>query len=563
MIDSTPLPLEEEIPPRFKLRGRQPEWLAKIKSDFRTRSRLLVVAPGGVGKTTLFAALAADMWRDHGLRTLVLENRDRLTEQTADRLRKETGLEVDVEKGDQRASPYAAIVVGCVQSISRVSRLTSFSDSHFGLVVVDECHLCLSPSWLRVIHYFHYSADSLNPEWKKPADGTYVPKARVAGFTASPDLGQTRNLGELFQGPEPTVNYSFLDAIEEGWLVGIKEINIPVKVDTRKFRRRNTEEGAAFNVEDQTAALIPIISELANQILEHGADKKGICFVPSVEIARLMTEAVAALGIRAWFASGECIDKNEKTDQFAACSKGWMFNACLYNYGVDFPDISCVAIFGAMISKVKYIQSVYRGTRVLPGIISDDMTAEQRVAAIAASPKPYLTLLSPYFISDRIHICAIYDMFGAPPPNKKVRQPKEYTEPAKIRDYIAALEKAANKHAHRQPRTIDPVRFSLSVGAERLAVYQPETSADSAPPSKEELDVLLAAGLDSSAFKCSGQAQEMIAVLRERERLGLATPRQIEQLTLRLGIPGEVAEKMRKNQAGAIIGRRAATHWKR
>lgn len=546
----------------FRLRGRQQEWLDKIKEDFATRSRLLIVAPGGIGKTTIFAALAAQMWNEHGLRTLVLENRDRLTEQTADRLRKETGLEVDVEKGKDRASPFAPIVVGCVQSISKASRLTGFTDTHFGLIVIDECHLCLNPSWLRVIHYFHYGAESLAEDWKKPADGAYQVKALLAGFTASPDLGNSKNLGDLFQGPKPCINYSYLEAIEEGWLVGIQETNIPVKIDTRKFRRRQTEEGAAFNIEDQNAAIIPIIQELAKQILEYGADRKGICFVPSVEIARLMHEAVSAMGIRSWFASGECIDKNEKTDEFAACKKGWIFNACLYNYGVDFPDCNCVAIFGPMISKVKYIQSIYRGTRVLPGILKDGMTVEERLAAIAASDKPYLPVLSPYFMSDKINICAVYDMFGVPPPDKKVKPPKDYTEPAKIRDYIAALEKAADKHSNRQPRTIDPVAFSLSVGNDRIKCYTPETSADMGPPTKEELDVILAANLDSSAIKNSGQAQLVINTLRERERLGRASPNQVRQLML-AGFSEEKASLMSKKQAGAIMAKRAAQGWKR
>ena len=115
-------------PPRFALRGRQPEWKTAIHTDLERLSRLLCVAPGGVGKTTLFAALAQDMWA-RGIRTLVLENRDRLTEQTAERIRAETTLGVDVEKGDQRASPHAPVVVACVQSLSKVARLTGFADT--------------------------------------------------------------------------------------------------------------------------------------------------------------------------------------------------------------------------------------------------------------------------------------------------------------------------------------------------------------------------------------------------------------------------------------------------
>ena len=58
---------------------------------------------------------------------------------------------------------------------------------------------------------------------------------------------------------------------------------------------------------------------------------------------------------------------------------------------------------------------------------------------------------------------------------------------ADVKDWgIAALEKAADKHQHRQARTIDPVKFSLSLGAEKIAAYVPQTSADAAPATREE-----------------------------------------------------------------------------
>lgn len=537
----------------FKLRGRQPEWLAAIHEDLKTRSRLLCIAPGGVGKTTLFAALAADMWA-RGIRTLVLENRDRLTEQTAERIRRETGLEVDVEKGDQRASPHAPVVVACVQSISKPSRLTGFADTHFGLVVPDETHLALSPSWLRIIRYFHWGSESLQEDWKEPA--TYTPKCAVVGFTASPDLGTRRNLGELYPGSRPTVNYSYLDAIDEGWLVGIVEENIPIKIDTRKFRVKRSAEGDTFSVEDQNAVLIPIIKELAEQIVARASDRKTIAFVPSVEIASLMADALNSMGLRAIFVSGECIDKNEKTDEFDAAGNGTVLvNCCLYTFGADFPSVSCVAPLGAFISKVKYVQSIYRGTRVLPGVVNDSMTAQERVAAIAASKKPNLLVLSPFFISDRIHICEPVDLFLTKPEGSKVRTKPDLTKPTEIRDYIKALEKEADKHANRQPRTINPVVLSVSLG---IQPFVPQNSQDAAPPSREELDWLLAHDVSSVDVKTSGEAQQLIAKLRFREQQGLATPKQLTMLK-RLGFQDDRVMLMKKNQAGAIIGKRVAS----
>ena len=911
-MDLTPFDLDD-AGPAFRLRGRQAEWKAQIHEDLKTRSRLLVVAPGGVGKTTLFAALASDMWA-RGIRTLVLENRDRLTEQTADRIRKETGLDVDVEKGGQRASPHAPIVVACVQSLSKTSRLTGFSDTHFGLVVPDECfpswvavdgrsiskvrpgdlvnsynhekrkleirrvlaasrslpsslvqvhlrgkgeiictpghpfftkrgyvraidltscdevasgsdvlfgmrkrnnavrcaqekqaqvcdmqkelsrlkatgarspmsalqqtaqmlrretalhepvqcqeresilqyrmqgrmdeemalinneaegwhcgnesrffcenekkkphvrpekryedgdcdegqdisiqgrqrpvdgategsfvgvagirdgisdtnsdgqrplpftsivlqgglgdsgsktgnrggrqqsqneeveifgrqknrsleffrvdgvevlesrsafgysemrgdgyvynlevegnnnyfadgflvhncHLSLSPSWIRIINYFHYGATSLTEHWTKPDDGKYRPLCSVIGFTASPNLGRNRSLGELFQKASPdrdaSVNYSFLDAITEGWLVGLKEINVPVRIDTSRFRVKRTEEGAAFNVADQNAAYTPeVIEKLAQHYVQYASDRKGIVFVPSVEIARQMSAAIASMGLRSTFVSGECIDKNAKTDAFSSDGSGSVLvNCALYNYGVDFPDVDCIAPFGAMISKVKYIQSIYRGTRVLPGVLKEGMTQEERLAAIAASAKQYALVLSPFFISTRIDICEPFDLFSETHErSKKVTPLADFTKPGEIRDYIAALEKALNKHANKQPRTGNPVSWALAVGDEALAHYVPETAAEAKPASKGELDFIWEASkgaLDTSAIKSSGEAQLTIQRLMERERLGLASVRHVQTL-LRFGMNPDQVMTMKAGQAGAIIGRTTA-----
>ncbi len=535
----------------IKLRGRQPEWIETIEKDLISYSRLLVVAPGGVGKTSVMGVLAARHW-ERGIRTLILENRDRLTEQTAERIRSETGLDVDIEKGDSRASPYAPIVVGSVQSLGRANRLTGFSDSHFGLVIPDECHLALAPQWRRIIDHFNIGAESLVDGWKRPADGTYSPKCKVVGFTASPDLGDRRNLGEIFQ--HISVNYSYLDAISDGWLVGIEERNIPIRLDTRKLRVKRTAEGADFSAEDQSAMLIPVIKELAKQLVENASDKKTMCFVPSVECARLMAEAINALGLKAYFVSGECIDRNEKTDAFQVAGPGTVLvNCSLYCYGVDFPDVSCIAPFGAIISKVKYIQILYRGTRVLPGTVSDEMTAEQRIEAIARSSKKDLLVLSPFFISEKIHIMEVYDLFGVPPPDKADRKKPDFTKPAEVRDYIAALEKAADKHRNKQARTVNPVSFALSIGERALATYEPQTTAEAAPPSREVLDFLLDKGISTIDVKTAGQANKLVDRLRERDRLGLASPKQLQQLLLRFGMDEETAMTMKAGKAGLII----------
>jgi superfamily II DNA or RNA helicase len=186
-------------PPAYaNLRGNQAQWLDQLDADLATHNRILCVAPGGLGKTEIMAAFA-ERFALRGLRTLVLATRERLVEQTAERIARRTGLQVDIEMGSQSASPYAPVVVGCVPSVGKLNRLTGFADDHFALVIPDEAHLSLSPVFLRVMNYFHYGATSLEENWQPPPDGSYTPRARVCGFTATPELGGNRSLAEYYQ----------------------------------------------------------------------------------------------------------------------------------------------------------------------------------------------------------------------------------------------------------------------------------------------------------------------------------------------------------------------------
>lgn len=557
----------EPVAPAVKLRGRQQEQCDAVEADEALGySRLLFLAPGGIGKSTCMAHLAKKKWQTKGIRTLITENREHLVEQTAERVRDETGLEADIEMASQTASPYAQVVVASTPSIGRPNRLTAFAPNHFGFVVPDECHLSLAPQSQRILNYFHYGSESLSETWARPADGQYKPLSTVCGFTASPNLGAGRSLKEWYH--RESVNYSYFHAIEEGWLVGLREINIPVPIDTRKFRTRRTSEGSDFNVADQAAAIIPIITELAKQIVRYAHDKKTICFLPSVECARLMAETLNAMGMRAIFASGECLDKGEKTRAYNTAGPGTVFcNCALVTYGIDFVDTDCIAPFCAMISKCRYVQSIFRGTRVLKGVLQEGMDAEQRLLAIAASAKPFTTVLSPFFISDRIDICEPFDLFSeAPHPKKKKSDTvRDLSTPEKIRDWVKSLEKAADPHRNKQARTIDPVRFAVTLGDSLLQNYKPECAADAAPPSKMELDYLLAHGLDTSAVRNSGQAQLLIQRVESRDKLGLATPSQMDFLRklTKNGPDGtrvplfseDWISRVNKKQAGAIAGR--------
>ena len=185
--------------PKLSLRDYQHDCLAAIEAGWKQFNRQLCVLAGGCGKTVLFSHLAKTEV-DRAGRVLILAHTDELLDQAADKLRRSTGLEAEKEKAEDHAGPYAQVVIASIQTLSREGRLRSFPDNHFTLVIVDEAHRSLSPSYLRVLNYFHFGQESLEEGWEAPPPGVpYEPRCRATGWTATASRGDKRSLGEWYQ----------------------------------------------------------------------------------------------------------------------------------------------------------------------------------------------------------------------------------------------------------------------------------------------------------------------------------------------------------------------------
>ncbi len=541
----------------FALRDYQHEWNKCVAEDRKTFSRLLVVAATGTGKTTLFASVAASEWNVSRGRTLILENRDKLVRQTAKRIANETGLEADIEMASERASPFAPIVVASVQTLCRDARLLGFDEGHFSLVVADESHHALSKSWQKVLNYFHYGAASLVDGWVAPVDGEYIPKAHVLGVTATPELGSKQSLAEFYQ--KQSAQYQYLNAVRDGWLVKPEMRSIPLSINLKGLRPGRTPNGSDYKPEELSERLIPVIEALAKQVCTEARNRKTICFLPSVECARIMSDAVNRNGLKGIFVSGECLDVDEKTEDYVRSGPGTVLsNCCLYTEGADFPDTSCIVVARATKSVGFYKQMIGRGTRVLPGTVDGLPTPELRLAAIAASAKPNLLILDPLWISDRIDLCDAYDLFTDKPEvkvkMKDLGPPSEESAREAERDLIKALEREAKKHARKQARTIDPLAWAVSVGDAALAHWVPETSWDSAPITEGQASFLRKNGIDTTNLKYKGLASKIIGRVLARLKLGLATSHQLSFMR-QLGLDEQTCATLTISEATAVINR--------
>lgn len=547
---------------KIKLRDYQQECVASVAAGWAEATRQLVVMAGGLGKTVCFSEVANREVAAGG-KVLILAHTDELLEQAIDKLHRSTGIEASKEKASDRASPFASVVIASVQTLSRDNRLTSFSDSQFQLVIIDECHRSLSASYLKVIRYFHYGAESLHPDWQEPPAGApYQHKARILGVTATASRGDKRSLGELYQ--RVAFEYGLLEAVRNGYLVRPIVKNIPLKVDMRGIKiSRAGGNGSDFDLGEVSRRIAPILQEVAKQVALAAPNLKTVIFTPSVETARVLSEALVGYGMNASFVSGACKDRDEKIERFRAAGPGSVLcNALLVVEGFDVPDITGVCILRPTRIWGFFVQASVRGTRTLTGLIDGLEEKDQRLAAIAASAKPSFTIIDFLWLTDRHDLIQPVDLIASKPQiRERMLKSGEVdllkAEEVAERDFLQSLAKAARKHAAKQARTIDPIAMAVSLGDMALASWEPETAWDKDPLTVGQISFLTKNGVDASKVKYKGLASKIIGRIVARMKLHLATPRQLS-LMAQLGLDEHTCATLTTKEASEVIDRTLA-----
>ena len=163
----------------MQLRTYQDEAKHAIFNEWaKGNKKTLLVLPTGTGKTIVFAKVTEECVR-RGERVLILAHRGELLDQAADKLSAATGLKCAVEKAEESClSSFRRVVVGSVQTLMREKRLSQFSTDYFDDIIIDEAHHSISESYQKVLRHFEF--------------------AKVLGVTATPDRGDMKNLGQVF-----------------------------------------------------------------------------------------------------------------------------------------------------------------------------------------------------------------------------------------------------------------------------------------------------------------------------------------------------------------------------
>ena len=463
------------------------------------RLRTLLVLPTGTGKTIVFASVAADQVRA-GDRVLILAHRGELLEQAADKLQRSTGLVSAVEKAESTClNSWFRVVVGSVQTLQRSARLERFPRDYFGTIIIDEAHHAITDGYRRILDYFE--------------------GAKVLGVTATPDRGDMRNLGEVFDSL--AYEYKLTDAIKEGYLCKIMAQTIPLQLDISEVGFTSGD----YSLGQLGTALDPYLEQIAAEMVQRCRGRKTVVFLPLIKTSQMFRDLLNAKGFQAAEVNGQSADRKEVLADFDAGKYNVLCNSMLLTEGWDCPSVDCVVVLRPTKVRSLYSQMVGRGTRLAEG-------------------KTDLLLLDFLWMTDKHELCRPADLVCED--RAVARQmtenlaetgaPEDIEEAAAqaCEDVVAQREEALAKQLAEQRRKkaklVDPLQYEMSIQAEDLSGYVPAFGWEAGPPTEQQTSALEKLGILPDAVESAGKASLLLDRLHKRRDEGLTTPKQIRCL---------------------------------
>ena len=398
-------------------------------------------------------------------------------------------------------------------------------------IIIDEAHHCISSSYQNVLNHFD--------------------KAKILGVTATPDRGDMKNLGSIFEAL--AYEYTLPKAIKEGYLVPIKAQTIPLKLDLTGV---GTQAGD-FKTSDLGTALDPYLNQIALEMLKYCRERKTVVFLPLVATSKKFRDVLNDNGFRAAEVNGNSIDRAEILQDFESGKYNVLCNSMLLTEGWDCPTVNCVIILRPTKVRSLYCQMVGRGTRLCEG-------------------KKDLLLLDFLWHTERHELChpahliceneeVAKQMTSTMEDNAKngIAINIEEAEQKAREDVVAqreeALASALQEMKSRKRKLVDPLQFEMSIQAEDLSSYIPAFGWECDPPSDKQKKALEKFGIYPDDIDNSGKAQKILERLQKRREAGLTTPKQIKFLESRgFQHVGTWEFESAKN----MIDRIAASGWK-
>lgn len=420
----------------MRLRPYQEEAVRETIAAVKVGESALLVLATGCGKTVCFAAMIDELLREEpGKIAVVLAHREELIRQAVDKIERFTSRQCAVEMADLRANldgllGRVDVVVSTIQTQNsgKPPRMQRFDPRDVAVVIVDESHHAVSPSYRAVLDYYR-------------AGG-----AKLIGVTATPDRADEEALGQVFSAA-PYV-YDVADAIRDGWLVPIRQQMCKVTgLDYSQVRTTagDLNAGDLSEVMEDEGTLQGIASATRQVV----GERKTLVFTVTVKEADRLAEILNRHrpGCAAAINGGtDKVTRARLVRDFAERKLQFLVNVGVFTEGFDDPGVECVVMARPTKSRSLYAQMLGRGTRPSDAIaakLGTMKTAEERRQAIAGSDKPGVLVLDFVGNAGRHKLVTALDILGG----------KEHGEDAEA---IRAKAQKLAEEAGEEGRVVDP-----------------------------------------------------------------------------------------------------------
>lgn len=552
----------------MQLRDYQEAAATAIIKEFETHQSTLCVLPTGAGKTVV----AAEVVRRYAPNASVfLSHRKEIIRQSQITLERHGGTQCETEQGASRASEIfpADCLLASVQTMvsgrKDARRMHKFSPYNYKLVICDEAHHFIMPSFREVIDYFKSAED-----------------IKFLFLTATPK--RTDKLGLFPICESVAYEYPIRQAIDDGWLVPVAQQLIDIQ--SLDFSHIRTTAGD-LNAGDLAAVMeaernLYGICDAATKELKDS--DKCIMFTATVKQAQMSADILNRYraGI-ALFASGKTRpdERDRIMRDFREGRNGCQYfvNCGLVSEGFDVPDANKLIQAKPTKSPLVYTQQLGRIMRPLPGTVDNvksnapngAITSIDRRNSIKNSRKNVATVMDFVGNAGRHKLVHAIDVLGGKISEKgRELAERELRKTGAPMDVDEIVEEADRLEREERERLDRARRAKLIAKATYTARYvDPFDAFDILAPNERAHDrgkhlserqraLLAKQGLDPDRLTYT-QGQAILNTLFDRWDKGLCSLKQAALLK-RFGYE---TKGVTRDQAGAIITQLKSNNWQR
>ena len=337
----------------MELREYQQRAVEQSIVELAKHEAIILQAPTGSGKTVMAAAIA-DHYLTNDQRVLFLLPRRELVDQTADKF-DAIGYDFGNDYGIIMAGEDMTYhTLGCPLQIASKDTLHARSKSgkiqlpEADLLIIDECHLSLSPTWLKLIdHYKGLGTD-------------------ILGLTATPARGDGRGLGEAYdvmiQAPMVSELMNMGHLAKATYYAPTQVDLDGIAIDRKKHDYNETQLQERMSQQH-------IVGDIVEHWLKLAGGRRTVVFCAGVKHSILVRDRFVSQGVKAEHVDGmtEIGERKGIFDRFRSGETQVLTNCMVATYGFDLPEMDCVVLARPTQSIILHLQMLGRGLRTAEG----------------------------------------------------------------------------------------------------------------------------------------------------------------------------------------------------